>query len=396
MAGELANLSALAFKTKTAGSAWSAPSSTLDITTVANLGWTPNAQTADNPEYTGTIHRNGPIVLGASYDVTFDVILRGPGGTNPPAADAFMIGRILRTLGFTENILSAAIPVAPEALGGGSTATVATLGATAAATADLYKGLALHLASTGSAPTGFTMIRSYSAAKAAGLAETLGGAPTGNYQIPKQLAYTLSATGTPPVLDMSLWQGTTRYDFIDMAPTRAVITFPTSSRDSTEYPRISLTYSGDAYADATDTCPTVSSALAIPPFRGGKLHIAGVAMGGSSVSIDLGLRAGFAPNPNKTSGSDPGQLVETRRSMTLDLNKVAKSYLDMLALARAQSYSPIQGLYGFGSGNYIGFVATDARFNFPSNQAGADFHTTTGEVYVDDANKGISLVFPYW
>lgn len=393
---ELANIQALAFKTKTAGAAFSTPSSTTDITPVANLSWTPNAITSENPEYTGSIHRNGPIVLGASYDVSFDLLLRGPGGSAPPAADVFMLGRVLRTLGFTENILSAAIPVAAEALGAGSTTTSAVLGVTAAGTLDLYKALALLLASSGAVPTGFSMIRSYSAAKAAGLAETLAAAPTGNYQIPKQIAYTLSDTGTPPSLDMSLWQGSTRYDFIDMAPTRATLTFPTSSRDGTDYPRLSVTFSGDAYANAADTTPTVSSTLAIPPFKGGKLHIAGLSMGGSSLSLDLGLRAGFAPNPNKTGGTDPGQLVETRRTLSLELNKVAKSYLDLLALAAAQSLHPIQLLYGLASGNYVGFVATDARFNFPANQAGGDFLTTTGDAYVDGAGKTVGITFPYY
>lgn len=393
---ELANIAALALKAKTSGAAWAAPTSA-DALPVANLSWTPNAITAENPEYTGTIHRNGPIVLGASYDLSFDVMLRGPGGANPPIADAFILGRILRSLGFTENLLSAAIPAAAEALGGGSTTTSATLGAGAAATADLYKGLAVHLVSTGAAPGGLTMIRSYSAAKAAGLAETLGAAPTGTYQIPKQAAYTLAPTGTPPVLDLSLWQGSTRYDFIDMSPSRAVLTFPVSSRDGgSDYPRLSVTYSGDAHQDAADTAPVVTSSLALPPFKGGKLHVAGLAMGGSSVSVDLGLRTAFAPNPNKTSGSDPAQLVETRRTLRLDLNKAAKSYLDLLALARAQANHPVQLLYGLASGNYVGFVATDGRFNFPENGSGGDFLTTSGDFYVDGADKTISLVFPYW
>jgi hypothetical protein len=393
---DLTSLQALAIKAQGAPGTYASPTSA-DALPVSNLSWKPTPVQADNPEYTGTIHRNGPIILGVGYDVSFDVLLRGPGGASPPAADAFILGRLLRSLGFTENIVSAAIPAAAEALGVGSTTTVATLGASAAGTADLYKGLALHLTDKGAAPTGFSMIRSYSAAKAAGLAETLGTAPAANYQIPKQLAYTLAATGSPPVLSMALWQGSRRYNFVDMAPSSARLSLPTASRSGgSEYPKLTLTYSGDAYNDLTESAPVISSSLAVPAFKGGKLHVAGLAMGGTSISLDLGLKVGFPPDPNKASGSAPGQLVETRRTLQLDLNQEAKSYIDFVAMANAQTNYPIQALYGFGTGNYIGFVATDARFNFPETQSGGDFFATSGEAYVDSADKSIGLVFPYW
>lgn len=393
---DLTAQSALAIVAQSEPGTYGAPTSA-DATPVANLSWSPTPITSESPEYTGTIHRAGAIVLGASYDVTFDILLRGPGGASPPAADAFILGRVLRSLGFTENILSAAIPAAPEALGAGSTATMAVLGTGAAATAELYKALALHLAGEGAAPAGLTMIRSYNTDKEAGLAETLDDAPTGNYQIPMQLAYTLSSSGVPPVLSFSLWQGSRRYNFVDMAPSSARLILPTTSRDGgADYPRLSLTYSGDLHSDVAEAAPTVTPTLAIPPFKGGKLHIAGVPMGGSSISLDLGLRVGFPPNPNKVNGSDPAQLVETRRTLSFDLNQVAKSYLDFLALAQAQANHPVQALYGLGSGNFIGFVATDARFNFPTVQAGGEFFTTTGEAYVDSAEKSIGLVFPFY
>jgi hypothetical protein len=391
---DLTALSALAIVAQSAPATYGSPSSA-DAVPVANLSWRPTPIQTDNPEYTGSIHRNGPIILGASYDVTFDLLLRGPGGSAPPAADAFILGRVLRSLGFTENIVSTAIPASPEAVAGGST-TTATLGAGATGTADLYKGLAIQLADVGTAPTGLVMIKSYSAGKVAGLAQTIT-TPTGNYQIPKQLAYTLASTGTPPVLSMALWQGARRYNFIDMAPSSARLTLPTAGRGgSTDYPKLSLTYGGDAHSDVTETSPVVSSSLAVPPFKGGKLHISGLAMGGSSISLDLGLKAGFPPNPNKASGSDPAQLVETRRSLQLQLNQQAKAYVDFLALAAAQSSHSIQALYGLASGNYVGFVATDARFNYPETQAGGDFFTTQGDAYVDGAEKTIALTFPYY
>jgi hypothetical protein len=120
---DLTSQAALAIKAQSAPGTYATPTSS-DATMVANLSWTPQAITSESPEYTGSIHRAGQIVLGATYDVSFDILIRGPGGASPPAADAFIFGRVMRALGFTENIISSAIPAAAEALGGGSTTTV--------------------------------------------------------------------------------------------------------------------------------------------------------------------------------------------------------------------------------------------------------------------------------
>lgn len=394
---DLTSQSALAIKAQSAPAVYAAPTLT-DTLPVANLSWRPSPITTDNPEYTGSIHRPGPIVLGASYDVSFDLMIRGPGGSLPPVADAFIPGRVLRSLGFTENRVAAAIPAAPEALGVGSTQRSAVLGATAAATDSLYTGLMLSLPTVSPNPGGLHMIESYSVAKVARIAGIVFGAGiTGNYQIPAQLAYTLTGIGTPPVLSLSLWQGARRYNFVDMAPSSARLVIPAASRDGgSEYPRLSLTYSGDLHSDLEEAAPVVAASLPIPPFQNGKFHIEGQPVGGSSLSLDLGLRVGFPPDPNKANGNAPAQLVETRRTVSFQLNQMAKSYKDMLAEAKAQTLQSCQAVYGLGSGNYVGFMASGMRFNFPETDAGGDFFTTTGEAYVDGVNKTLSLTFPYY
>lgn len=390
---DLGNQRALAVTKQSAVGTYNAPTNS-DLIPASNLSWRANAIQTDNPEYTGSIHRVGPIVLGATYEVTATILLRGPGGAAPPAANAFILGRILQACGFTENILSTAVPAAAEAGTAGTTSSL-TLGAGAAATADLYKGLAIKIPALGTSPLDMTMIRAYSAAKVALFAETAGASITGNYQIPKQIAYTLAATGTPPSLSLSLWEGARRYNFMDAVPTSARLVFPTSSRESQDYSRLEVTFSCDLQSYIDEAAPAIPALGAIPPFKGGKLHVAGLSMGGSSISVDLGLRAAYPNNPNKASGSDAAQLVETRRTLQLDLNQVAKSYLDLMALASGQSNYPIQAMFGFYPGNYVGFVATDARLNFPNTNEGGDFVTTTGEAYVDSADKSLSLVFPY-
>jgi hypothetical protein len=390
---QLSNQRALAIAKQSSPNTWASPT-TADLIPAAGLSWTANAITADNPEYTGSINRVGPGVFGATYEVTATFLIRGPGGSNPPAANAFILGRVLQSLGFTEQVLSAAIPVSAEALTAGST-TGFTMGAGATGTLDLYKGLAVKVPFLGSSPDDLAMIRSYAANKATVLGETAGGTITGNYQIPKQLAYTLAGTGTPPSLSGSLWEGAKRYDFIDMVPSSGKLTFPTASRENVDFAKLEITFSCDLYASADDTCPAIPSLGAVPAFRDGKLFVAQKAMGGSSISIDLGLKVSYPPNPNKTSGSDAPQLTETRRTISLDLNTEAKSYMDFLAIASGQGYYPISGLFGFYPGNFVGFIATDARFNFPKSNEGGDFITSSGEAWIDGPDKTLSISFVY-
>lgn len=396
---DLTNVRALALACQSAPDSYATLGAS-DRLAVANLDFRPNPITAQNPEYTGSIDRKGQIILGATWDLSFDVLIRGPGGSAPPIADAFLMGRVLRSLGFTENIVSTAIPVAAEALGGsGNTTAIAALGTGATATDDLYTGLAVQLASLGAIGTAasLAMIRDYvGTGKLASIAQTHGSAYSGNYQIPKQLAYTSAATGTPPLLTASAWKGTRRYDFGNMAPSRAAITFPTSAVGSSDYSRISVAYTGDLIDHADEAAPVVTTSLAIPPFRGGKLHVDGLAMGGSTVSIDLGVRAGFPPNPNKASGSDAAQLVERSRTVSLTLNQVAKSVKDFIAHAQGQDSHYLQGLYGLASGNYCGFMVNGMRFNFPTDTDINEFMGQTIEGYVDDADKTVALVFPYY
>lgn len=397
------SIQALAIKAQTTPGTFATPSSSTDVIACANLTARPQAITAENPEYQGSIHQKGPLVLGETWEVGFDLMLRGPGGSAPPAADAFIFGRVLRSLLFTENVVSSAIPAAAEALGAtGATTSIANLGATAlgAGNDDIYMGLAIQLASLGTIgqPASLAMVADYvSTGKLATIAQIAGSAYTGNYQIPKQLAYTLAATGTPPNLSLSRWRGNVRYDFVDWTPTRGVLQLSTTGRSGgNEFCRLSVSGVADLSAYATDTAPVAPQTLAVPPYKGGKLHIDGLALGGSSLSVDIGPRSAAPPNPNKTSGSDPSQLVGTRRSLSLNANQVAPATKDFIAMARAQSACNIQALYGLASGNYIAVGLSGVRFNFPDPQDGSDFFADTIEGYIDDPSKSVAISFIYY
>jgi hypothetical protein len=377
-----------------------APSSSTDLLTVADLRPNIAGQTSDVNEFTGSIHKPGAKVGGATFEISGRCLLRGPGGSAPPAADAFVAGRILRAAGFAETILSASVPSGgAEALGGsGNTTAIAALGTGAAATDDLYTGLAIELASLGTIgqAAALAMIKDYvGSGKLASIAHTHSAAYTGNYLIPKQLSYLLSSAD-PPTLSASCWLGSKRYDGVGLSLSSFRMNFPTFNRDNTEYPSLEFTLTGDFYADADQACPTIDTSLAVSPFKNGKLDISNVPLGGSSVNIDFGAQVAYPPNPNKATGSETSVLVETTRRAEFNLNHVSKATFDFMAKANAQDYHSIQALYGLASGNYIGMVVPKARFNYPSPDNGGPLINMTGEMLIDDADRSVGLTFIYY
>lgn len=137
----------------------------------------------------------------------------------------------------------------------------------------------------------------------------------------------------------------------------------------------------------------VASPIALPPFMDGQQDIANVRLGGSSVSINLGIQSAFPPNPNQLTGDDPGLVVATERTVSYQLNKVRRSVIDFNALANAQGQHPAQFLWGLGSGNTIGVMIDAQRFNLPSTQEGSDFITTSGDAWIDGVDRALSIAF---
>lgn len=367
-----------------------------DCIDVSTVSVTPVSRTTQDPRYSGTIHRPGDIYLGALWDISFEWLIHGHGAGAVPAANAFLPGRILQAWGFTENRFATAI--ASEGYTSG-TSTGATLGTTAVGTLDLYKGLIANI--DGTAPDAFAMISAYTAGKAATFARTRTIGATGNYSIPAQLAYTLSATEPANPASITVWEGDNaasghRQNFIDCRPTAARIELVTSSLEGggDGYCKISGTFRGTLYDEANEAPPTVSTAIAIPPFLDGQQDIANKQLGGASVTIDMGLRSGFPPNPNQLSGSDPGLVVESKRTVSYSLNKVGRSVVDWNALVAAQFAHPSQFLWGLATGNYMGLMIDAQRFDHPSTQEGSDFITTQGSAWIDGVDKAISLSFP--
>lgn len=360
-----------------------------DCIDVASVSVTPNSQTTQDPRYSGTVHRPGDQLRGVTYDVSFEWLIHGYSGALP-LANAFLAGRILIAMGFTEQRIATAISEAYTA----GTTTGLTLGATAVGTAGLYKGCAISLPGIGAAPTGLAMIRDYTAGKVATLARDRALSATGNYSIPPQLAYVLSSIAPAAGASITVWEDGHRMNFRDMVPTTGRIELVTASREGGDnFCKIVATFSGTLYSEADEACPTVPITIPIPSFRDGQHDVALKQIGGSSVTIDLGLRSAYPPNPNQTDGSDPGVLVETKRTVSYELNKTQRSVVDFNALATAQSNHPFQALWGLGTGNYMGVLIDNQRFNYRQSNEGPDFITTTGDAWIDGVDKAIALTF---
>jgi hypothetical protein len=389
------NKSVIGVEVQSSAGTFNTPNSSTDTLPCANISLSEAGVTIENPEYTGSIHKQGNIVAGSTVTLSLDIMLRPPGGVAPPAADGFLPGRFLRAAKFTETVLAAAVPAAPEAVSAGSTVG-ATLGAGVAATADLYKGMSIVLASQGVVPRSLSAIKSYSAGKAITLPETLGGTLTGNYQIPAQLAYVRDVTqAAPPFLSLSVWLGGVRYDLVDMSVASASFVVPTSTRDQAAFPVFRVTLSGDVFATADEATPTIPALGAIPLFKDGDFWVANKALGGASFNIDLNARVAAPPNPNKVNGSDAPETVEMRPSVSLQLQKYLKATFDARALAAAQSSHSVWAQWGYTAGSIVSLLVAEARFNFPNPELGGDFITENVDLFIDVATKNISVCFPY-
>jgi hypothetical protein len=355
--------------------------------------------TLANPEYTGTVDRAGDSVVGRDRSVSFNVLLKGPGGASPPAADAYILGRILRAARFAE-VVQATPLIASTALGVGSTTSMAVLNAGASAVDDFYNGFPLILSSTGAGVKGITMIRDYvGSSKNALLMETFASAPTGNFSIPAFLGYRYNASAPELYLSVDWWLDKKRYKMVNGTISSLTFNFPATNRGDTANCFISVTITGDVHPttpELDETAPVVAISGGAVPFRDGDFWISNKKVCGSSMTVDMGIRSGNAPCPNNLSGGEATQILETRRTASFNINEVLLSVQDYNALATAQGYHGAWAQFGSVTGRTISFGITDGRLGFSEADPSGDFVTRNLEMYVDAAEKTLSLMFPYY
>ena len=372
-----------------------APTQPGDLIPVSSLKLDIQGVTIANDEYTGSPFKNGDVVAGKRVSLSYNVKLRPPGGATIPAANALLIGRILQGAKFTEVRTTAAIPVAPEALGAGSTARAAKLGTTALATVDLYKGMAILLGA-GTYKQNLSAIRTNDATKLATLVEDLGGVPTGNYQIPQQITYTRSVSSADPILlSQQVWLNGHRFDLKNCRVTSLSIVVPTSTKDQAAYPELQVTYDATIDANSADATPAVPAAGIIPLFKDGDCSVAYTKVGSQTFTLDLGIQTENPPNPNKVDGVDAAELVGGVAMVNMTRQKYLPATLDTLALADAQAYQPFFAQWGSGvAWGMVQIIVPDCRFDFQNPDLGGNLIMESGRLLIDALDKGVVINFP--
>jgi hypothetical protein len=373
-----------------------------DLLPIANVGNAGEVFTADNPEYTGSIHAVGSAVFGRSPGITFDMMMRGPGGSAPPAAGAYGMGRLLRAAGFDEVVFAGKISAALAAGGvnTGATTTVA-LDATAVGTDDFYTGMVIQFAAV-SGGSGFkscsTIIAYNGTTRIATLGEKLASVPTGNFTIPPQLVYRLNGSANALWLTFDRWHDRKRYQAQNGILSQLNMNFPTANRGDVSFPTMSAGIVGDdaTIREVDESAPLTPAAGAIPPVRDGKLALNGVYVPGSSMSYDHGIQVAFPPNPNRSGGNDPGRIVRTVRSVSLNLQTVTLATQDRTALAALQAPVPVMLHYGNVAGRSVSFVVPQTRLNFSNPDAGGEFVTEQVDGFIDGSTNAVAISFPFY
>lgn len=391
MAGKTNN-TACAIAIQAVAGTFDEPTQPDDLMPISNLRPQFTPVSVRNDEYTGSVVKNADSIAGSRKAFSYNVKMRPPSAL--PAANAFLLGRLLQACKMTE--VRDAAGIASEAVGGSSTTTAVNLGTSAGTTDDQYNGYPVVISDNG---TGYkrqiSQIMDYvGSTKLATIPETIT-APAANYYIPTFLAYMRSISDDDPIiLSQQFWLDGVCYDLRDVRVTQAQIVFPTSTRDQAAFPELQVTVEGildDYYDEAT---PSVPSAGTIPLFRDGDMMLNRVPIGGSTFTIDLGLSTENPPNPNEDDGSDAPELVESVARITQQRQRYLKATLDTLGLSEAQTAVPFWAQYGSGAGSMVQVLASAVRLAPPSPDLGGNLINESGDLLVDANDRGIAIVFP--
>lgn len=395
MAGK-SNNTAVAVAIQSVVDTFTAPTQPADLMPVSNLRMNIEGVTIANDEYTGSPFRNADTVAGKRATLSYNIKLRPPGGVAVPAANAFLLGRVLQAAKMTEVRTATAIPAAAEA-GTAGTTTALTLGAGATGTADLYKGMAISLVGMGATyKDRMTAIRSYTALKVATMLQTYGSSITGNYQIPTQIGYMRDVSATDPIiLSQQVWLDGHRFNLVNCRVTSLQIIIPTSTKDQAAYPEVQVTFDVQIDSHAANATPSVPSLGAIPLYKDGKFWLNNTQLGVQTFTVDMGLQTENPPNPNKVDGVDAAELVGGMGSVSMTRQKYLPATFDSLTLAEAQGYMGLFAQWGSAAGQMVQVVIPDGRLDFQNPDTGGAILMESGNLMIDALSRGICINFPY-
>lgn len=356
-----------------------------------------DAITAADPTQTGTIWDAPRIFLGLTGSGGGTIPLRGPGGSGPPAANAWPLGIIMQACGFAE--LRRATAQAATALVAGSTTTTANLATTESAIDDFLVGVPVQNAAFGTGFRATTLIQDYiGATRTALLAETLGTAPSGTYVLPAALTYQLGTLASPPPLfSVSVWRDKKRYDYRDCVITSWSIDIPVGNEANTVFPSIDFAMKGVPIAPVDATTPALpQSVLNVPvaPARGGKFFLDKIKLGHTGIKTNIGLTNGAASNQNQDAGQDGYDILSGSRTIDLTLNQMNVSDFDLDSRVRQQVLLAAMSMWGGGAGNNMGLLVPGMYLDPQKPQSQNGYVTLAGNAFPAVLDKGIA--FSVW
>lgn len=347
---------------------------------------------SDDPTLTGAIWATPRIFLGKRGRAGATARLRGHGLAVPPAANGFVLGRILQAAGFVELRNGADITEATAA--GGTTSSI-VLAATQTAVDDFYKGFPIQHDAFGSGFRRTSLVRSYAGgSKTATLAEVLGAAPAGgNYTIPASLVYALGTGQNIPSLSATVWRGNRRRNFRDCGLSSFALNIPVGNDQNTETPSIEFGLLGTPAGEADQAPPSLASSMLTQPApaKAGKFVFNGIKIGHQSLRFEFGLDTGAAPNQNNDSGQEAYEIMGGTRTAALDLNQTLLTQLDVEALVDAQAKVPIMSTWGLGAGNRFGALVANSVLDPFSPTGRNGFVGLTGNANPTDVERAIAL-----
>jgi hypothetical protein len=388
---------AMAIAIQAVPNVFTAPAAPADLIAVSVPANDFTAITADDPTATGTIWRNRRIYLGKNGTAGATIPLRGPGGVAPPAANAWVPGRVFQAAGHAE--IRNAAPIA-GVFQAGSTVNSVILAAAASAVDDLYLGAPLQTANVGAGFRQTTLISDYDGAtKTATIPETIVAPAAGDaYTIPAYLSYVLGTLTTPPpLLSISIWRDKKRYDYRDWRPTAFSVDVPVANDQNTVFPSADFSGRGVPVAVVDDVAPALPDAMMAispAPARGGKFVFDRIKLGHQDIRFALAIDVAAASNQNQDAGQDQFDITGGTRTISLDLNQMNVTDLNLATRIDNQTIMPILSTWGLGSGNNFGLVLPGNVID-PLNPGDRNgFVNLTGNAYPAGIDK--SAAFTIW
>lgn len=394
-------ITTVAIAIQTVAGVFTTPTAPADLIAVGSVTNGEDQIQAEDPTMTGSVWNAARIHLGKTGNLGFTMPLRGPGGVAPPAANAWVPGRVLQSAGFAEVINPT--PISGTAAAGGTT-TAINLAVAGSAVDDFYLGMPIQHPNIGTAGTvkGTSMIMDYiGSTKTAVLAETMGAAViSGTYVIPANLTYLLGTlSSAPPLLSVSIWRDKKRYNYRDVRPTSLTLDMPVSNEANQVFPSLEAQFKGlveSVIDESSPVLPNSALALSPPSYRAGKFSLDKTKLGHQSNRFAISSEVAGASNSHMDAGQDGYEIMSGDRTLELDLNQMAVADFAIDSRVDNQTVISQMSVWGLGLGNRFGFVAPELMLN-PLNNPGDrnGFVNLTGNAAFAGVDKSAALTI-FW